>query len=55
MSQIEKFLVDALPKLVDDKKPNLEIKLSTNLQNCRVEITGSDYYLLQRLLKKLNH
>ena len=42
-------------KLVDDKKPNLEIKLSANIQKCRVEITGSDYYLLQRLLKKLNH
>ena len=40
--------------IVNETKANFEIKVSTAVQNCRVEITGSDYSLLQRLLRKLS-
>jgi len=42
--------------LVDEinRKPSIEIKLSTVIHGCRVEIVGSDYSLLQRLIRKLS-
>ena len=42
-------------KIVEELKPSLEIKLSTVIKGCRVEIVGSDYSRLQRLLKRINH
>jgi transposase-like protein len=35
------------------ERPAIEIKLSGQVQGCRVEITGPDFSLLQRLLQKL--
>ncbi len=38
---------------VTDDKTKYEIRLSAYLIGCRVELTGTDYSLLQRLLRKL--
>jgi transposase-like protein len=38
---------------VVSERPAFEIKLSGEVQGCRIEITGSDFSLLQRLLRKL--
>lgn len=40
--------------IVDPVKPNYEVKLYATVQGCRVEIFGSDYSLLQRLLRKMS-
>ena len=40
-------------KIVDNPKPAMEIKLSTTICDCRVEIFGSDFSLMQRLLRKM--
>ncbi|MFZ4405326.1 MAG: hypothetical protein ACOYOK_14600, partial [Pseudobdellovibrionaceae bacterium] len=39
--------------VIEGAKPNFEVKLSAKLQGCRVEIIGTDYALLQRLLRKM--
>jgi transposase-like protein len=39
---------------VVESKPSYEIKLSAQVQSCRAEITGSDFSLLQRLIRKLS-
>ena len=39
---------------VVESKPVHEIKLSTQVQGCRVELTGSDFSLLQRLVRKIS-
>jgi len=41
--------------LVEKAKPNMAIKLSTTVQGCDVEISGTDYSLLQRLLRRLGN
>ncbi|MBY0384850.1 helix-turn-helix domain-containing protein [bacterium] len=38
---------------VADDKTKFEIKLSATVLGCRVELSGTDYALLQRLLRKL--
>jgi len=38
---------------VVDERPSFEVKLSATVQGCQVELTGSDFSLLQRLLRKL--
>ena len=38
--------------VVDDKS-NFEIKLSAVIPGCRLELTGTDYALLQRMLRKI--
>lgn len=38
--------------VVEDKS-NFEIKLSAAVSGCRVELTGTDYALLQRMLRRL--
>ena len=40
--------------IVEEPKSNYEVKLSGIVQGCRVEIIGTDYSLLQRLLKKMS-
>lgn len=40
--------------LVDDKS-KFAITLSGKVQDCEIQITGTDYSLLQRLFKKLSH
>ena len=37
-----------------DERPKFEVKLLAEVQGCRVEFTGSDFSLLQRLLRKLS-
>ena len=41
--------------IVEESKSTYEVKLLAKVQGCRVEITGADYSLLQRLLRKLSH
>lgn len=38
---------------VVEERSAFEVKLSAKVQGCRVELTGSDFSLLQRLLRKL--
>ena len=38
-----------------EPKSTYEVKLLAQVQGCRVEISGVDYSLLQRLLRKLSH
>ncbi len=38
---------------VVEARPTIEIKLASSVQGCRVEIVGSDYSLLQRLMRKI--
>lgn len=40
--------------IVQEAKPNYEVKLSANVQGCRVEVVGTDYSLLQRLIRKMS-
>lgn len=40
--------------IAQESKPAFEVKLSGAVQGCRIEITGVDYSLLQRLLKKMS-
>jgi hypothetical protein len=35
-------------------KPGFEVKLTGEVQGCKVEITGNDFSLLQRLFQKLS-
>lgn len=39
--------------IVESPKTNFEVRLSATVQGCRVAITGGDYSLLQRLLRKM--
>jgi hypothetical protein len=41
-------------KVVEKQRQDFEIKLSTTIQGCKVEIVGHDYSLLQRLLRKMS-
>jgi transposase-like protein len=38
---------------VTDDKAKYEVRLSAQVMGCRVELSGTDYSLLQRLLRKL--
>jgi transposase len=38
---------------VVDEKQTFEVRLSATVQGCRIELTGQDYALLQRLLRKI--
>lgn len=38
---------------VVSERPAFEIRLTGQAQGCRVEVTGSDFSLLQRLLRRL--
>jgi hypothetical protein len=40
--------------VVDSAQSNFEIRLSGTVQGCGVEIRGTDFSLLQRLLKKMS-
>lgn len=40
-------------EVVHEKKNNYEVKLKSIIQGCVVELTGSDFSLLQRLMRKL--
>lgn len=39
--------------VVDSNKTNFEVRLSSIVEGCRVEITGTDYSVLQRLLRRM--
>ncbi len=39
--------------VVENSKPNFQVKLTGEVQGCHVEITGTDYNLLHRLFKKM--
>jgi hypothetical protein len=36
-----------------ETRPSFEVKIIGEIQGCRVEITGSDFALIQRLFKRL--
>ena len=38
---------------ITEGRPRFEVRLSTTVQGCKVELTGTDFSLLQRLLRKL--
>ena len=38
-----------------DERPSIEVRVSGRVQGCLVEITGADFSLLQRLMRKLGN
>ena len=41
-------------KVVEETKPRYEVRLLATVHDCRVEIIGNDYSLLQRLIRKMS-
>ena len=41
--------------IAPESKSTYEVKLFAQVQGCRVEITGGDFSLVQRIMRKLSH